>query len=53
MTDDHDPGTVLVTGAGRRLGRAIALDFANRGWRVGVHYGSSAAEAQASCCSAL
>jgi NAD(P)-dependent dehydrogenase (short-subunit alcohol dehydrogenase family) len=47
MSDNNDPGTVLVTGAGRRLGRAIALDFANRGWRVGVHYGSSAAEAQA------
>ena len=46
MADDNDPGTVLVTGAGRRLGRAIALDLANRGWRVGVHYGSSAAEAQ-------
>lgn len=33
---------MLVTGAGRRLGRAIALDFANRGWRVGVHYHTSA-----------
>ncbi|HSD92042.1 MAG TPA: SDR family oxidoreductase [Methyloceanibacter sp.] len=46
MIDDKDPGTVLVTGAGRRLGRAIALDFANRGWRVGIHYGASAAGAQ-------
>ncbi len=36
---------MLVTGAGRRLGRTIALDFANRGWRVGVHYHASAAEA--------
>jgi NAD(P)-dependent dehydrogenase (short-subunit alcohol dehydrogenase family) len=45
MAQDQDTGTVLVTGAGRRLGRAIALDFANRGWRVGVHYGASAAEA--------
>jgi NAD(P)-dependent dehydrogenase (short-subunit alcohol dehydrogenase family) len=41
------PGIVLVTGAGRRLGRAIALDFANRGWRVGVHYHASSAEALA------
>jgi NAD(P)-dependent dehydrogenase (short-subunit alcohol dehydrogenase family) len=40
-----DPGTVLVTGAGRRLGRAIALDFADRGWQVGVHYHASAADA--------
>jgi NAD(P)-dependent dehydrogenase (short-subunit alcohol dehydrogenase family) len=33
--------TVLVTGAGRRLGRAIALDLAARGWRVAVHYRDS------------
>jgi NAD(P)-dependent dehydrogenase (short-subunit alcohol dehydrogenase family) len=46
MAQDKHPGTVLVTGAARRLGRAIALDFANQGWRVGVHYGSAAAEAQ-------
>jgi NAD(P)-dependent dehydrogenase (short-subunit alcohol dehydrogenase family) len=47
MAQDQDPGTVLVTGAGRRLGRIIALDFANRGWRVGIHYHASAAEASA------
>jgi NAD(P)-dependent dehydrogenase (short-subunit alcohol dehydrogenase family) len=45
MAQVKDPGTVLVTGAGRRLGRTIALDFANRGWRVGVHYRASAADA--------
>ena len=45
MTQDEDPGTVLVTGAGRRLGRCIALDFAARGWRVGVHHRDSAQEA--------
>jgi NAD(P)-dependent dehydrogenase (short-subunit alcohol dehydrogenase family) len=28
---------VLVTGAARRIGRALALDFAAHGWRVGVH----------------
>lgn len=44
MAQDKDPRTVLVTGAGRRLGRIIALDFANRGWRVGVHYRASAAD---------
>lgn len=45
MAQDVDFGTVLVTGAGRRLGRSIALDFAARGWRVGVHYRDSAEEA--------
>jgi NAD(P)-dependent dehydrogenase (short-subunit alcohol dehydrogenase family) len=42
MAQDKNSGTVLVTGAGRRLGRAIALDFSNRGWRVGIHYYASA-----------
>ena len=37
---------VLVTGAARRLGRAIALDLAEAGWAVGVHYNRSAEEAQ-------
>ena len=32
------PRTVLVTGAGRRLGRAVALACAQAGWRVAVHY---------------
>ena len=45
MARHQDTGTALVTGAGRRLGRAIALDFASRGWRVGVHHGASSAEA--------
>jgi NAD(P)-dependent dehydrogenase (short-subunit alcohol dehydrogenase family) len=45
MARDEESGTVLVTGASRRLGRVIALDFANRGWRVAVHYRASAAEA--------
>jgi NAD(P)-dependent dehydrogenase (short-subunit alcohol dehydrogenase family) len=42
MAQNENSGTVLVTGAGRRLGRAIALDFANQGWRVGIHYHTSA-----------
>jgi pteridine reductase len=30
----------LVTGAGARVGRAIALDLARHGWRVAAHYWS-------------
>lgn len=37
--------TVLVTGAAKRLGRAIALALAQGGWNVAVHYRGSAAEA--------
>lgn len=40
------PDTVLITGAARRIGRAIALDFAARGWRVGIHCHKSADEAE-------
>ncbi len=39
--------TVLITGAGRRIGRAIALDLAAAGWEVAVHYNRSAADAAA------
>ncbi|ANJ00572.1 short chain dehydrogenase [Polynucleobacter wuianus] len=37
---------VLVTGAAKRLGREIALQFARQGWDVAVHYGRSEKEAQ-------
>jgi NAD(P)-dependent dehydrogenase (short-subunit alcohol dehydrogenase family) len=35
-----------VTGAAKRLGREIALQFARQGWDVAVHYGRSEQEAQ-------
>jgi NAD(P)-dependent dehydrogenase (short-subunit alcohol dehydrogenase family) len=36
---------VLITGAARRIGAAIASDFADNGWKVAVHYQSSKKEA--------
>jgi NAD(P)-dependent dehydrogenase (short-subunit alcohol dehydrogenase family) len=41
-----NPKNVLVTGAARRLGRAIALDLAEDGWNVAVHYNGSTADAE-------
>jgi NAD(P)-dependent dehydrogenase (short-subunit alcohol dehydrogenase family) len=38
-------GNALVTGAAKRIGRAIALDLAAAGWDLAVHYHKSADEA--------
>jgi NAD(P)-dependent dehydrogenase (short-subunit alcohol dehydrogenase family) len=36
---------VLITGAGKRIGRGLALGFAARGWDVAVHFGGSERQA--------
>ena len=40
------PGAALITGAAKRLGKAMALDLAAQGWDLAVHYHSSEAEAE-------
>lgn len=40
-------GNALVTGAGRRIGRAIAGSLASEGWTVGIHCRNSVGEAEA------
>lgn len=45
-----DGRTALVTGAGRRVGRAIALELAAAGARVAVHYCGSKAGAEETVC---
>jgi NAD(P)-dependent dehydrogenase (short-subunit alcohol dehydrogenase family) len=42
---DRNPGVALITGAARRIGRAIALDLARAGWKVAIHYRRSRDEA--------
>jgi NAD(P)-dependent dehydrogenase (short-subunit alcohol dehydrogenase family) len=37
--------TVLITGAAKRLGRAIALDLAKHGWDIALHFNASQVEA--------
>jgi len=44
--------TALVTGAAKRLGRAIALDLARHGWSIALHYNTSEKEARATAADA-
>jgi len=43
------PGIALVTGAGARLGRAMACALGADGWAVAVHYRRSQAGAEETC----
>jgi NAD(P)-dependent dehydrogenase (short-subunit alcohol dehydrogenase family) len=45
-TSSTPPKVALVTGAAKRLGRAIALELAAAGWDIVVHYGSSRQDAE-------
>lgn len=44
-TTSNGRNIALVTGASRRIGRAITLGLAGAGWDIGVHYRSSKDEA--------
>ncbi|MAZ01821.1 MAG: short chain dehydrogenase [Sneathiella sp.] len=40
------PNNVLITGASRRIGRAIALAFAEKDWGIALHYHQSRKDAE-------
>ena len=40
-----NPQTVIVTGGGQRIGRAISLALAEDGWQVAVHFNNSLEQA--------
>ncbi len=46
FTSDVNRKTALITGAGRRIGRALAEDLGAAGWAVAVHYHHSIEEAE-------
>ena len=36
---------ILITGGAQRIGKAIAIYFANKGWNIALHYNQSKKEA--------
>ena len=43
----NDRPAVLITGGAKRIGAVLSRSFADAGWHVIIHYGSSASEAEA------
>lgn len=52
MTPNRNRPVVLVTGAARRVGRAIALDLAAHGFDLALHFRSSGNDAEATATTA-
>lgn len=46
QTDIEAPRTAFVSGAAKRIGRAVALHFAAQGWDIAAHHRDSEAEAE-------
>jgi NAD(P)-dependent dehydrogenase (short-subunit alcohol dehydrogenase family) len=46
---DSYPPAALVTGSGRRIGRAVALALAEDGWALALHYNTSTADTKNLC----
>ena len=45
-SDPNAPKAVLITGAGKRIGRALAEALAADGWAIAAHYAGSKTEAE-------